>query len=263
MRRLLIFALSFLSGCYDSADAPAEERRETTVNATLADLRRLYAGIPFEVTGDIVVAGCVTSSDEGRNFYGSLVVEDGGAAVEIMTGTDRLFNRYPPGCRLAVRLRGLTVAEQYGVLQLGRKPAPGSGYATDYLGSQAAVDRVVVRTGGRTEPEACVVRCPELTQAMCGRLVRFERMRYAPDGLDDALWGGYRRFVEASVSDDELTDDTPAVYVYTRSYADWAGVQVPLRPLALTGILQYGKADGRSGRYLLKPRCEHDLEICD
>lgn len=263
MRRSFVFALLLLSGCYDSADPPADERRETTVNATLADLRRLYAGIPFEVTGEIVVAGYVTSSDEARNFYGSLVIEDEGAAVELMTGTDRLFNRYPPGCRLAVRLRGLTLAEHYGMLQLGRKAAPGSGYATDYLGSQAAIDRVVVRTGERTEAEACVVRCPELTQAMCGRLVRFERMRYAPDGLDEAQWGGYRRFVEASVADDELTDDTPAVYVYTRSYADWAGEPVPLRPLSLTGILQYGKAGGRNGRYLLKPRSEYDLEICD
>lgn len=262
MRRSLLFALLLLAGCYDSAEAPADERRETTVNASLADLRRLYAGIPFEVTGEIVVAGHVTSSDEARNFYGSLVIEDEGAAVEIMTGTDRLFNRYPPGCRLAVRLQGLTLAEQSGVLQLGRKPAPGSGYATDYLGSQAAIDRYVVRTGERAEPEACVVRCGALTPAMCGRLVRFERMRYAPDGLDGALWSGYRRFVDASVADDEVTDETPAVYVLTRSHADWAGEPVPVRPLALTGILQYGRADGRSGCYLLKPRSEHDLEDC-
>jgi len=263
MRRLLIFALSLSVGCYDSADAPPEKHREETVNTTLAELRRLYAGIPFQVTGDIRVAGHVTSSDEAGNFYGSLVIEEEGAAAEIMLGVDRLFNRYPPGCRIVVRLRELTVAEHYGMLQFGRKPAPGSGYTTDYLGSQAAIDRAVVRTGGMVEPEIARVRPEALTPELCGRLVRFERMRYAPEGLDAALWSGYRRFVEASIPDEEITDDTPAVFVYTRSYADWAGEPVPGQPLSLTGILQYGKADGRSGRYILKPRTEHDLVDCD
>lgn len=252
MRRALLLAILLSEGCYDPDGAPHGKRQQTTVNTTLAELRELYAGTPFEVTGNIVVSGYVTSSDEARNFYGTIVIEDAGAAAEIMAGTDHLFNRYPVGSRLAVRLRDLTIAENYGVLQFGRKPAPGSGYPTDYLDSQAALDKAVIRTGDRIDPAAETVRPDALTSDLCGRLVRIENLIYVPEGLDAATWSGYRRFITAGTADEDA-DNAPAIYLYTRSYADWADEQVPLRPLTLTGILQYGRIGGSAPRYILKP----------
>lgn len=252
MRHTLLLTLLLLAGCYDPDGSPPEKRQEAAVNTTLAELRRLYAGVPFDVTGDIIVSGYVTSSDEARNFYGTIVIENGGAAAEIMAGTDHLFNRYPVGSKLAVRLQDLTVAEHYGVLQFGRKPAPGSGYPTDYLDSQAALDKAVIRTGDRIEPQAETVRLDDLTTALCGRLIRIENLTYVPEGLDAATWSGYRRFIAAGTAGEEA-DDVPAIYVYTRSYADWADEQVPRQPLTLTGILQYGRIGGSAPRYILKP----------
>lgn len=261
MYRTLLPVLLLLTGCYDSAGTPPAKRQEATVTASLAEMRRLYAGTPFEVASNVVVEGYVTSSDEERNFYGTLTIEDGGAGAELMAGTDRLFNRYPTGSHLAVRLRGLTVAEHYGMLQFGRAPRAGSGYTVDFLGSQAALDRVVIRTGKRIDPAPAVVRLAELSADLCGRLVRFENMHYIPEELDAAAWDGYRRFTSTDIDPDALDDKTPVVYVFTRTYADWAGEPVPLHALTLTGILQYGKAGGKSGCYILKPRSRNDLQI--
>lgn len=252
MRPFLLLILLLLASCYDPDGAPPGKRQQATANKTLAELRRLYAGTPFVVTGDIHVAGYVTSSDEARNFYGTIVIEKDGAAAEIMAGTDHLFNRYPVGSKLVVRLQDLTVAENYGVLQFGRKPASGSGYPTDYLDSQAALDKHIVRTGDRIDPTAETVRLDELTAALCGRSIRVENLIYVPEGLDAATWSGYRRFIAAGTADGAV-DDVPAIYVYTRSYADWADEQVPLQPLTLTGILQSGRIGSSAPRYILKP----------
>lgn len=252
MRRILLFAVLLSAGCYDRHEAPPVKRQEAAVNTTLPELRRLYAGTPFEVASDIAVAGYVVSSDAARNFYGTIVIEDAGAAAEIMAGTDHLFNRYPVGSRLVVRLQGLTVAENYGVLQIGRKPAPGSGYPTDYLDSQAALDKSVIRTGEKIDPQPEDVRLDALSAAYCGRLIRLENLIHVPEGLDHATWSGYRRFIAADTEAGEA-DRAPAIYVHTRSYADWAEEQVPLQPLTLTGILQYGRIGGSAPRYILKP----------
>lgn len=67
-RRIAVaFAALLTAGCYDSrfgepdGNAPGEPATET-----IAALRARYAGTPFTVTGDIVVAGTVTTSDWRR-----------------------------------------------------------------------------------------------------------------------------------------------------------------------------------------------------
>lgn len=170
-RRIAVaFAALLTAGCYDSrfgepdGNAPGEPATET-----IAALRARYAGTPFTVTGDIVVAGTVTTSDRAENFYRTLCIEADEAAVEVMAGIDHLHNDFPTGCHVTLRLKGLTVAESRGVLQIGRPPAVGSGYATDYIGSQPALAAVLARNGENLHsPTPALRRISELTPALCG-----------------------------------------------------------------------------------------------
>lgn len=178
----IVAAAAVAAGCYDSRfGQPGAEQAPWTPTEHIAALRERYAGETFEVTGDIVVEGVVTSDDTRGNFYRSLCIEEQGAAIEIMTGTDHLHNDYPRGCRVVLRLRQLAVGESRGVLQAGRMPAPGSGYATDYIGSQAALDRVLARCGGEVkEPEPALRTIGGLEPRMCGTLVRIEGCATSP-----------------------------------------------------------------------------------
>lgn len=249
-RRIAVaFAALLTAGCYDSrfgepdGDASGEPATET-----IAALRALYAGTPFTVTGDIVVAGRVTTSDRAENFYRTLCIEDNEAGLEVMAGIDHLHNDFPTGCRVTLRLKGLTVAESRGVLQVGRPPATGSGYATDYIGSQPALAAVLVRSGeSLNTPSPALRRIPELTPALCGTLIRIEGLRYTPEDLSASTWSGYKRFADS---------DGNIVYTYVRPYARFADADVPAGTVSLTGILQYDAAG--DGRYILKPRDESD-----
>lgn len=249
--RIVILAIVVpdAEACYDSRfGEPPREETEISATETIAGLKERFLGRPFQVTGDIRVEGRVTSSDRGGNFYRTLCIEKEGAALEIMAGIDQLHNEYPVGCLVTLQLEGLTVAERLGVLQVGNAPQPGSGYDTDYIGSQAALDRVLIRRSEQLEePVPTTLTIPELTVRRCGTLVRIEQLRYAPEEEKENAWSGYRRFVDAGGN---------TIRTYVREYADFASGKIPVEPVALVGILQYD--DAGEGRFLIKPRDEMD-----
>ena len=166
-----------------------------------------------------------------------------------MAGIDQLHNDFPPGSRITLRLKGLALGESRGILQVGRKPAAGSGFATDYLGSKAALDAAASRTGEAPQPVApALLTIAELTPKRCGTLVRIDGLSYTPEDLTPGTWAGYKRFTDAGGAE---------IYTYVRNYAGFAGEEVPAgKSCSLTGILQYD--DAGKGRYLLKLRDEND-----
>lgn len=247
---LFAFAAALLpAGCYDSPfGEPGDDDREPAVNETLAGLRARYAGTTFPITSEIVVAGTVTSSDAAGNFYRTICIEDTEAGLEVMAGIDHLHNDFPIGCRVTLRLNGLAVGQSRGVLQAGRRPAPGSGYATDYIGSRPALAAALVRSGeSLNAPAPAVRKISELAPELCGTLVRIDCLRYTPEDLTEATWSGYKQFTDAEGN---------AVWTYVRPYARFAGGEVPAAVVSLIGILQYDAAG--DGRYILKLRDEND-----
>ncbi|MBQ8916220.1 MAG: hypothetical protein IJ028_03450 [Alistipes sp.] len=249
MSRLLAIITLLLAGCYNSSFDEATATPQTpAVNTTIADLYGLIKESPTPIRTNVVIAGRVTTSDQSGNFYRSLMIEEEGAAVELMAGIDALHNDYPIGSRLVVSLNGLTLGKRFGVLQIGREAAPGSNYPTDYLGSKAAIDKHVVRTNEPLiKPEPLLVTTEELSPQLCGRLVRIEPLHYAPEELTEATWSGYQPFADEAGN---------TLYTYVRNYADFAQNEPPQGKVSLVGILQYD-ASGE-GRYLIKMRDEAD-----
>lgn len=248
LRGIVCAAALLAAACYDSSfGEPEGGTAPEPVTTTVRELCDAFAGQTFAVTGEVVLAGVVSANERGGNFYRSLCIESDGAALEVMAGVDRLHNDFPVGCRVTLRLRGLAVGKSRGVLQVGRMPAPGSHYPTDYIGSKPALDRVLTRNGDPPHaPEPVVLTIPELTDARCGCLVRIENLRYSPETLTLSAWAGEKRF----------TDDAGhEIHTYVREYADFAAQEVPFGTGSITGILQRDD----SGRFLVKPRDENDL----
>lgn len=239
-----------MTGCYDCASEPSTELTPTPpATTTIGELRRLFTGETFVVESDVVVCGRVTTSDQAGNFYRTLVLEADGAAVEVMAGIDGLRNIYPEGCDVTLRLQGLALGQSYGLLQVGRAPTPGSGYATDYIGSRAALDQHLIRSTCETPlvPTLCTI--DELTPEMAGCLIRVDGLRFMPEDPEEATWSGYKRFTD---------NEGNEIETYTRLYADFADAAIPTGEVLLVGILQCSaRADG-SPRYMLKMRDESD-----
>lgn len=245
----LVCTVLLLTGCYDSRFGEPEPAAPTQLKTvTIRKLCDTHTGTTYVATGDIHVRGVVTASDEGGNFYQTFCIEQDGAGLEVMAGIGSLHNDFPVGCRVQIRLTGLAVGRSYGVVQIGRAPATGSGYATDYLGSPAAVNAACIRESETLEAVSATRRTiGELSPALCGTLVRIEGLRYTPEGLSDGTWAGYKRFTDARGAE---------IYTYVRTYAGFADHEVPVGVCALTGILQQ-----TGTRYSLKLRDENDCVL--
>ena len=252
LRLLLLAVVLLLHGCATDFNDTPPQGEEIATTATIRSLHTLIHVAPIHIERDIVVSGRVTSSDQAGNFYRSVVIEEEGAALELLVGLDALHNDYPIGAKLYVRLNGLTLGRRLGVLQAGLEADPVSGFEVDYIGSKAAVDQHLVRSAERLlAPTPHSLTISELTPSHCGLLVRIEGLRHIPETEEEIpQWSGYHRFEDAFGA---------AIYSYVRAYADFAEQPIPNEEGVWIGILQYD-ASGE-GRYLIKPNDANDFQL--
>jgi hypothetical protein len=248
-----------LVGCYNAAD---ESHIETKLPYPTTDIKslkeRIVGSRPTILEHDIVVVGRVISSDRDENFYRTIVVDDGTAALEVMMGISPLAADYPEGLEVALRLKDCCVGYQRGVAQVGGVAAEYESYDVAYLASREAVDRVVVRGGSVDVQRPRSVAIAELEHGDCGRLVRVEGLHLvsttsidtlAGDAMEDARWRGYALFKDAAGD---------SVAVYTRDYARFAEDAIPMDSISLTGIVEWSKYNGGKECYQLKMRYAED-----
>lgn len=266
----LLGALLLLLGTAACHDGPFDEPElpggNPPVTATIAEVWQLAGASATTVTGDLTVSGIVTTSDSAFGFYHTLCIEEDGAALQLLAAVERLHADFPVGCRVTLRLRGLTLGRYRGLLQAGVHSEPGSYYAVDYLASPAALAAHLTRSGDPLQPvEPTRQTIESLTPERCGTLVRIEGLRYTPateagegdaastagSGSDPAegadprpVWRGLHRFCDATGG---------AVYSYVRSGALFADEPLPAGRCSLTGILQYA-----SGNYWIQLRDASD-----
>ena len=259
--RAMLPAIVLLASCRGYEAPDADDAVPQAVNISIADLHALCGGEAMSVDGPLVVGGYVTSSDRASNFHRTFTVEDPTGGMEIMAGLYDLHNIYPEGYYVTVALEGCVVAESYGVLQAGLAPQSYGRYPAGYFSSRAVLDRHVRRYDVRRYVAPAPMAIAGLTAEACGRLVTVgplhittgEEHGDAWNANRDGTWSGYNFFA----------DDTGAtVAVYTSDYADYAGRQVPVGRVAVTGILQYGKADGEE-YFMIKMRDENDCTPFD
>lgn len=255
---VLAAAILPLGGCRDRFGSPAGEDFDApNANITIASLIGMYRGEPVVITENMTIAGRVTSSDRAGNFYRSLMVEQDGAAVEIMAGLTDLHNVWPAGSGVTVRLQGLAMGRRDNVTCLGL-PAPEYSYLpVGYIPSREELDARISRTHGPEPFGIPDFYAPQLDVSMCGRLVRVVALVRTADDAEAGSWAGFRIF-----EDDEVGN---RIAVSVSSYADFAAHAVPSgRRFAIAGILLWGRPEGADeDMFILKPRDERDISLYD
>lgn len=123
---LAVLAMFTVASCVHDDDYDAPETicsTGLTSNTTIQELKSLYAGMPIEITEDLVVEGFVSSSDESGNIYKTLYIQNAlenptqGLTISLDKGNT--YAMYPLGSKVYVNLKGLYLGEYGGVVQLG------------------------------------------------------------------------------------------------------------------------------------------------
>lgn len=252
---IIVSVAILVLGCRNF-DTPQEDSHlPEATNISIGDLHKSIGSRQVDITDNIVIGGYVTSSDQASNFHLSFTIEDTTGGTEIMAGIFDTHNIYPVGTYVTIHLNGCSLGEHYGVMQVGLKAAEYSAYPTEYFASQVLLDRHIHRYDIVRHITPKPIAIEELTPSLCGSLVSIGPLRHLREesallweGNQSGEWAGYNIFEDRG---------SRMVVVYTSDYADYASKQIPLSEVAITGILQRGKIEGKE-YYMIKMRDEKD-----
>lgn len=254
---VVVLLVALLGGCGYPEPPMREPHLQPT--ATMGQVVAVAQGEGSILSEGVVVEGVVTANDKGGNFYRTIVVEDSQGALELFVGLYDLHLRFPVGAVVRADLSGLACRVRDGVVQLGRLPYDHSPDELQPLGTLMEVDRRMEVVAMGEEPEPQIVAFEQLAPQMCGRLVRFEALRFVSDSgsTEDIGWGTTEW---GTVAEREfVTPEGDTLVVATSLYADFAAEKIPDGWLSLSGIL-YCEETTNNLQYKLKLRTRNDVE---
>ena len=73
----------------------------------------------FRSQDDQVIEGVVVCDDRSGNYYQQIALQDATGGILLRLGSANLYNTYPVGRKLFVKVKGLYLGQYSGTLQLG------------------------------------------------------------------------------------------------------------------------------------------------
>ncbi|MBM3412835.1 MAG: hypothetical protein FJY19_05590 [Bacteroidetes bacterium] len=230
--------------CKKSYDQPAHEG-EPGIVATISikDLKTRYtSGAAIGITDDHVIEGVVACDDRSGNYYQQIAVQDATGGILLRLGSANLFNNYPVGRKLFIKVKGLYLGQYNGTLQLG------GGVDSAYL-SQGGVtllaynlfDEHLIK-GALNQPIVPLeVSATQLTTTLQDRyistLIRLKDMEFAVTDTG-------KSFADAGQSGNRIIQGCSApsanrITLRTSNYSNFAEVKVPAGNGSIVGIYSY------------------------
>lgn len=94
-----------------------------TVTHSIKDIQDLASGTLIEE--DVIIAGIVNFDDREGNYYKKIAIQDETGGIEILLDQNNLYNDYPVGRKVYVKLKGLYKGDYNANPQIGYVPDGG------------------------------------------------------------------------------------------------------------------------------------------
>lgn len=121
----------FFASCKKDYDAPPDNSGydpQIPVTMTIAELQQLPQGLMID--SDDVISGIVVMDDRSGNYYKKIVIQDSTGGIEIEVDQNNLYNDFPIGRKIYVKVKGLFLGNYGQNLQLGYTPDAGGAVST-------------------------------------------------------------------------------------------------------------------------------------
>lgn len=247
MKILTIIYLSLLlcSCSYDNFDNAPHKKPPTQRDLVpLSSVVSLYIDKPITITKDVTTWGYVTSSDVDDNFYKTIVIEQGRDAIEIKAGLYSLHTLYPEGSVVTLNVKGLCIAPERGVMQIGIKAGVEALYPVAYFGYKPLLDKYLSCTDKieKVAPELRTIL--SLNDSDYGRLVRVEGLTFKSKSDELAIYED---------------SDGNIIGLHISTYSKLNSLVLPVKAKSLCGIVEKRTVD-KTLIFAIKPRYTDDIE---
>lgn len=121
MAAVVLLASLFIVSCEKKfTDPPPIGEPDVVANISIKDVKARYtSGAPVQITDDAIIEGVVSCDDRSGNYYQQIAIQDSTGGVLLRLGSFNLFNYYPVGRKVYVKLKGLYLGQYNGTLQFG------------------------------------------------------------------------------------------------------------------------------------------------
>lgn len=258
---LLALSLVVFNSCVqdDDFDTPSTvnsfvvdfpEDQKISISAIIGSYNQVNEPVTLEYNSDRYMEGYVVSNDEGGNFYKQLVLQDAPenptAGIVIQIDLNPLFTRYEFGRKVFIKLNGLTVAEDNGVIQLGRL----EGDELERISSALVPDHVF-RSGEIATIVPKEVSIGEFSDNLESQFIRLSNVKFneAQVGMTFASESGDsfdgERILENCIGS--------SVILSTSTFSDFKSLTLPSNRGTLDGVLTRDFFDDFYTIYLNSP----------
>lgn len=236
---LLLILPSLISSCIKKDfDTPPDNRDydpALTVTHTIKEIIDLSS--PTLIAEDWVIAGIVNIDDREGNYYKKITIQDETGGIEILLDQNNLYNDYPVGRKIYVRLKGLYKSDYNGLPQLGYTP-DGTGSLSDIPFS--LIERHIVKANYPNTLTPVTVTLADLASPsasahLINKLVYIEDVEFVSDviGLPIADPASVRSATNRNIQ--ECSSSTKVV-VRTSGYAKFQPQPIPGGNGSITAI---------------------------
>ncbi len=222
---LATFIVSIFAACERELDVPPLNTLDPSLvpNTTIAELKELYDGTEEFVTieDDLIIEAIVTANDHSGNFYRQIIISDDSGGIELKINENDLYNQYPLGQLLYIKVQDLILGSFGGIVQLGGTIYESDGLRLGGIETDKLSEHVFRIPGGEV-PEPTAIALGGNLDEHIYTMVELENVQFAASNLG-------LPFSEPNQNTNRtLTDcEGNTIIVRTSSFADFASFELP------------------------------------
>jgi len=245
----LMSSLLVLSGCMkDAIDPPANPKDPAiTANYTIFDLKQEFKASGktiWTIDSNRIIEAIVSGNDVGGNLYKEIVIQDkdNRAAIGVLINRSNLYNDFPVGRKVFLKLKGMAMANQNNLIKLGGYIDTVSTPGAKDLGEvpATAIDKTILKGSINNEVKVDEITIGQLSEAYHYKLVRFKDVEFKCE--DTKLT--YADVANLNDANRTLLDKNGNdLIVRTSGYANFAGTKVATGKGTFTGIFTVYRSD--------------------
>ena len=126
-RSLLFLIVAVVISCNKKFDAPPSYMPPNiTANTSIAALKAMHtSGNADSITADAIIEGVVIANDSSGNFYKQIILQDSSGGIAVNIDDYNLYSSFPIGRKVYVKLNGLFINDDGGLMYIGTSPDAG------------------------------------------------------------------------------------------------------------------------------------------
>jgi hypothetical protein len=232
---IAIVILFFSAACLkQTAYAQPVSGNDTDSLISIKAFRKLHTMGGFEpITKSMALEATIVANDEHDNLYKSISIQDTSGGILINLDGSSLYQTYPVGTTIRIRLQSLFLTDYRRMLQVVASIDTSSGQLLTTGIPVPLFSKFIKVVKENTSIVPMIVSFKNLADSLQGRLIKISNVEFSAADTN-STFADKKNKIGASRSLKFCTGGT--IYLRTSGYADFAGISLPKNNGDIVGI---------------------------